>query len=78
MKHCNSILGPKSITKVLVANRGEISCRVMQTAKQMGIRTVAVYSDADEKALHVNMVRPFLHERFFMPSSSLELALIGR
>ena len=50
------LLGTKSITKVLIANRGEIACRVMQTAKKMGVRTVAVYSDADEKAMHVDMV----------------------
>jgi 3-methylcrotonyl-CoA carboxylase alpha subunit len=39
--------------KILIANRGEIACRVMRTAKRMGIRTVAVYSDADRNALHV-------------------------
>ena len=39
-----------------MANRGEIACRVMKTAKKMGIRTVAVYSDADENAMHVDMV----------------------
>ncbi len=38
--------------KILIANRGEIACRVMQTAQRMGIRTVAVYSDADADALH--------------------------
>ena len=43
------------IKKILVANRGEIACRVLKTAKQMGIRTVAVYSDSDENALHVKM-----------------------
>ena len=41
--------------KILVANRGEIACRVMKTAKRMGIATVAVYSDADRDALHVEM-----------------------
>ena len=43
------------IKKILVANRGEIACRVFKTAKKMNIRTVAVYSDADENALHVTM-----------------------
>ena len=41
--------------KILIANRGEIACRVMRTAKRMGIATVAVYSDADAEALHVRM-----------------------
>src|ERR1700735_4930440 len=39
--------------KILIANRGEIACRVIATAKRMGIKTVAVYSDADAEALHV-------------------------
>ena len=41
--------------KILIANRGEIACRVIKTARRMGIATVAVYSDADEAALHVRM-----------------------
>lgn len=43
----------KTINKILIANRGEIACRVIRTAKERGIKTVAVYSDADKYALHV-------------------------
>ena len=39
--------------KILIANRGEIACRVIATARKMGIKTVAVYSDADKNARHV-------------------------
>src|SRR3712207_9452614 len=41
--------------KILIANRGEIACRVIRTARRMGIETVAVYSDADARAPHVKM-----------------------
>ena len=41
-------------TKILIANRGEIACRVIATARKMGIATVAVYSAADKEARHVN------------------------
>ncbi|MEG0557827.1 MAG: biotin carboxylase N-terminal domain-containing protein, partial [Comamonas sp.] len=42
-------------TKILIANRGEIACRVIATARKMGIQTVAVYSDADKDARHVKL-----------------------
>ena len=42
-------------TKILIANRGEIACRVIATARKMGIATVAVYSDADKEARHVKL-----------------------
>ena len=47
--------------KILIANRGEIACRVIKTARKMGIGTVAIYSDADKKALHVQMADEAIH-----------------
>ncbi|MEP3345566.1 MAG: acetyl/propionyl/methylcrotonyl-CoA carboxylase subunit alpha [Litoreibacter sp.] len=47
--------------KILIANRGEIACRVIKTARKMGIKTVAIYSDADAQALHVQMADEAVH-----------------
>ena len=41
--------------KILIANRGEIACRVIRTCKEMGIKSVAVYSDADENSMHADL-----------------------
>ncbi len=47
--------------KILIANRGEIACRVIKTARKMGVGTVAIYSDADRQALHVEMADESVH-----------------
>lgn len=44
------------LKKILIANRGEIACRIAKTAKRMGIRTVGVYSEADKNAKHVQVM----------------------
>ena len=61
------------IKKILIANRGEIACRVIKTARKMGIATVAVYSDADRKALHVRMADEAVH---IGPSPAIESYLV--
>ncbi|KAH0978366.1 hypothetical protein GBA52_028085 [Prunus armeniaca] len=52
---------PQRIEKILIANRGEIACRIMRTAKRLGIQTVAVYSDADRYSLHVKSAVEAVH-----------------
>ena len=62
------------IKSLLIANRGEIACRIIRTARQLGIRTVAVYSDADAKALHVREADEAVH---IGPSPARESYLVG-
>src|SRR4051812_35885158 len=62
------------IASLLIANRGEIACRVIRTARRLGIRTIAVYSDADAKALHVRMADEAVH---IGPSPARESYLRG-
>ncbi len=62
------------IRSLLIANRGEIACRVIRTARAMGIRTIAVYSDADADALHVRQADEGVH---IGPSPARESYLVG-
>jgi 3-methylcrotonyl-CoA carboxylase alpha subunit len=61
-------------SKILIANRGEIACRVIKTAKRLGIKTVAVYSDADRTARHVAMADEAVH---IGPSAARESYLVA-
>ena len=62
------------IASLLIANRGEIACRIIRTARAMGVRTVAVYSDADAQALHVRSADEAVH---IGPSPARESYLVG-
>jgi 3-methylcrotonyl-CoA carboxylase alpha subunit len=62
------------IQSLLIANRGEIACRIIRTARTIGIRTVAVYSDADRNALHVQQADEAVH---IGPSPARESYLVG-
>ena len=62
------------IKSLLIANRGEIACRIIRTAREMGIRTIAVYSEADRNALHVRMADEAVP---IGPSPAAESYLVG-
>ena len=69
----------KTFAKILIANRGEIACRVIKSARKMGIATVAVYSDADRNAEHVKMADeavyigpPPANQSYLLPEKIIE------
>ncbi|MEP3278428.1 MAG: acetyl/propionyl/methylcrotonyl-CoA carboxylase subunit alpha [Stappiaceae bacterium] len=73
------------IKKLLVANRGEIACRIIRTARSLGIKTVAIYSDADQTALHVSMAdeayrvgSPPVSESYLMADRIVEIGVLSK
>lgn len=58
------------LTKILIANRGEIACRIIRTCRRMGLRTVAVFSDADQHAMHVALADEAVHIGGSLPTES--------
>src|SRR4051812_21862186 len=66
--------GAFMIRSLLIANRGEIACRIIRTARRLGVRTLAVYSDADRHALHVREADEPVH---IGPSPARESYLVG-
>ena len=69
----STVIEPR-FEKILIANRGEIACRIIRTAKKMGIKTVAVYSDVDRGAEHVKIADEAVH---IGPSPASESYLVG-
>lgn len=63
-----------SISKILIANRGEIACRIMKTAKKMAIKSVAVFSDADVNSLHVDMA----DEAYYIGPAQSQLSYLNQ
>lgn len=64
----------KNIEKILIANRGEIACRIIRTAKQMGIKCVGVYSEADQNSMHVQMA----DEAYFIGQSAAQQSYLDK
>ena len=71
--------------KILIANRGEIAARIMRTCKKMGIKTVAIYSEADQHAPHVEMADesyligpPRVNESYLNMEKIIEVAVKGK